>query len=51
MRVYKNRNCPHVGQRPMPAGEYDPREPPFSVMYVIYVDRDAACSLFHIAES
>lgn len=35
----------------MPAGECDPREPSLSIMYVIYVDRDAACSLFHIAES
>lgn len=34
----------------MPLGKHDPLEPSFSVMYLIYVDRDAACSVFHIAE-
>lgn len=34
----------------MPLGESDPHEPSFCVLRVIYVDRDAACSVFHIAE-
>ncbi|TWW73693.1 Receptor-type tyrosine-protein phosphatase F [Takifugu flavidus] len=38
------------GQLRMPLGESDLHEPPFCVVCVIYVDRDAACSVFHIAE-